>query len=829
MDTNQHYLGPYELQQRLSDTRQYESWKAWDPQHQRQVEITMLHLQAGNAAALMSRFVYETKNLTTLNHPSIAKIYDVQASAAPQRPDLPGEVAQPQAYIVREYIEGMSLADYIEATARVGDFPAPTDIYRILAPASSALDYAHQHGVIHSHLKPAHILFTQSDSPESPQGEIKVVGFGMHNMLSPLTLALEDAAYISPEGAQGQTVNTRSDIYSLGVILYELCTGTLPFQGETTSEMLMQHMHAEPMSPALINTRMVPGMTAIILRCLAKDPSARFPTGAALTAALSRVANAPGKSRVGQSGAASSGNRLTPWFTPAQVSIDETYLSPQRSQGLTGSAASNVDAGANVSGAYPIADVPTSLSSAPTSAAPAVTPDGGHTPTHADAVMHSPRSAPDLLAAMETQRLHPVSPASQPAPPVSPPHVAPYPVRRDGFWRTSRGKKLTILLSALLCLAVIGASLVAFFASRYNGLAASSPSGHAFFVSSGLLDPGNPKGIVDGLQIDLTGVPVPDSGKSYYAWLLGDTDTNVTVPPIALGSLSLVSGHASMAYSSPQNDNLLSHYSRFLVTEEDAAAPPTNPSLDPATWRYGAVFSRVPSPEDTQNHFSLLDHLRHLLAQDPKLAKVGLTGGLDIWLFRNSLKVLEWTGSARDAYNSGDTGLMQRQAVRILDYLDGTQYVQTENIPSTLSPILVDPKIARVALLEVSQSEEPPGYLKHIGNHLREITNSPNVSVSQKQLAREINLAIDNVQAWYLGVHDDAAKLIHMSPAQLRQPGTLDTLNHMFKLANNAFVGETDPGTNKVKEGVSQIHYKAQRLATFDIVACSNQTNQSCV
>ncbi|GCE17877.1 hypothetical protein [Dictyobacter kobayashii] len=226
----------------------------------------------------------------------------------------------------------------------------------------------------------------------------------------------------------------------------------------------------------------------------------------------------------------------------------------------------------------------------------------------------------------------------------------------------------------------------------------------------------------------------------------------------------------------------------------------------------------------------MLDHLRHLLAQDPKLAKVGLTGGLDIWLFRNSLKILEWAGSARDSYNSGNTGLIQRQAVRILDYLDGTQYVQTENIPSDIQPILVDPKIARVALLEVSQSEEPPGYLKHIGNHLREIISSPNVNDSQKKLANEINLAINNVQSWYLGVHDDAAQLIHMSPQQLHQPGTMMTLNHMFKLANNAFVGETDPATNQVKEGVSQIHYEAQRLATFDIMACSNnETSRPCV
>ncbi|HZR44555.1 MAG TPA: hypothetical protein VFB12_30870, partial [Ktedonobacteraceae bacterium] len=250
----------------------------------------------------------------------------------------------------------------------------------------------------------------------------------------------------------------------------------------------------------------------------------------------------------------------------------------------------------------------------------------------------------------------------------------------------------------------------------------------------------------------------------------------------------------------------------------------------PGTWRYYSAFSQTPNPADTTSHYSLLDHLRHLLAQDPKLRAAGLTGGLDIWLFRNTTKILEWSGSARDAYSSQDTGLMRRQVVRILDYLDGSQYIGTENIPSDLPSIEVDQTIARVALLQINPNQDPPGYLWHIGLHLRELSQSPGVTPDQQRLAIQINNAINNVQTWLQGVHSDAETLIHMTPDQLKQPQALTVLNHMFTLANYAFVGQTDPNTNLVKEGVSQIHYNDQRLATFDITACtSGNARNPCV
>ncbi len=270
----------------------------------------------------------------------------------------------------------------------------------------------------------------------------------------------------------------------------------------------------------------------------------------------------------------------------------------------------------------------------------------------------------------------------------------------------------------------------------------------------------------------------------------------------------------------------------MLVTQEDSSSQPVNPSPDAATWSYSAVFSHAPNPQDTVNHFSLLNHLRHLLSQDPKLAKVNLVGGLDSWLYRNTLKILEWTGSARDlALANGDTGLLRRQLVRILDYLDSSEFVQTENLPPDLAstPVLADATIARVGLLEISPSQQPPGYLKHIGTHLTDLTQAPGITPEQKQLASETDNAINNVQVWLAAVRTDAVQLIHMPADQLVQPGTVPIFNDMFAQANNAFIGRTDPHTGQVKEGVSQIYYNIQRLATFDITACAeSKTGNVC-
>jgi hypothetical protein len=373
------------------------------------------------------------------------------------------------------------------------------------------------------------------------------------------------------------------------------------------------------------------------------------------------------------------------------------------------------------------------------------------------------------------------------------------------------------IFAALIIL--LGGGIAVFL--KLNQKATSAPQstivGHAFFISSGLLNVDSNAGIADQLQVSLQNIQPPAPGKSYYAWLLSDNKAQAL--PILLGTLPVQNGQATLTYlGDSHHTDILANYSRFLVTEEDATTPPVNYTLDKTAWIFGAAFSEVPNPKDTVSHFSLFDHLRHLLAQDPKLQEAGLVGGLDIWLFRNTEKLLEWSGSARDSTN---TALMQRQLVRILDYLDGSQFIGTEKLPAGMAPIEVNTTIARVGLLEIDPTQNPPGYLKHIGTHLREITQSPGINADQQALAIRINDAIDNVQFWLTNVHTDAETLLQMPRAQLLQPAAAKIFDDLFTQANYAFIGQTDPNTLQIKEGIAQIHYNIQRLATFAIQPCT--------
>jgi len=339
--------------------------------------------------------------------------------------------------------------------------------------------------------------------------------------------------------------------------------------------------------------------------------------------------------------------------------------------------------------------------------------------------------------------------------------------------------------------------------------------GHIFFGSSGQVQASTSQGITDEIDLDLANIPAPATGKSYYAWLFNADATEGKT--FLLGTLAINHGTVHFHYAGDAtHTNLLEVTNRLLITEETTTPTPDLPSLDTSTWRYVAQIPQTPNPQDTVHHFSLLSHLRHLLASDPMLGEVGLPGGLDIWLFRNTQKIFEWAGSARDDWTPAGLGILRRQSIRILDYLDGANYVQ-QDVPLD-TPMLVDAHIARVGLLEFDvQNQEPPGYLYHIGLHLHGLATSPGATTKQKQLAIQIDTALSQVQALLGQIRQDAKQLVMMTDAQLLQPSTLSLLDAMVKQAQDMFVGQFDPSTGEIANGITQIHYAIQRLATLDV------------
>ena len=773
MSTEPQRLGKYELQERLGRGGMAEVWKAFDPQLQRHVALKVLHADLQNDPEFVTRFEREARIIAGLHHPNIVQLHDFQVSRT-------AKSHVTTAYMVMDYIEGPTLADHIAHTSGQRQFPPATEIVHLFTAIGLAVDYAHQKGMIHRDLKPANILLDQRNTTRSPIGEPILTDFGMVKLLGASTGLLSSSwvgtpLYVAPEQAQGYPGNERSDIYALGVILYEICTGVLPFQGQSAPDILKQHINMQPPSPALINPHVSPALAMVILRCLAKDPAARFPSASALAAALASAFNLPLPDRLpSQPGfLLDEGNEPT-LYRPRKPSASSSPLAP-------------------------------SVLSASGSEAPPLMPSTPATPSVSQRLQTSEQVGVPLTNIVQSAGT-PLAPSSA----------------QSATRKRRRGLVITLLV--LLILVLLGSALGSAFWLTHQGnttpvpAASSQVVGSAFFVSSGQLNEGNSQGINDELQINLQNIPEPAAGQSYYAWLLGDL-SQPAIPPLLLGMLPVKHG-GGVQFLYPgdqQHSNLIATYSRLLVTEQDATTAPLPPSTDHRPWRYYAELPQTPDPADTTHHFSALDHLRHLLNEDPTIESVGVHGGLNIWLFRNTGKILEWAGSARDYWGEVNSiTLMRNQFIRILDYLDGASNVRTD-VP-TGTPMLVG---APVALLGPDtpgvQSQTSTDYLHETSKNLNAIALAPGTTPKVRQLAAQINIVVNKVRKYLENVRQDAKELLSMTNTQLLTQESLSMLDDMVTQAFYAYAGQLDPSTNKVQEGVSQINYDVIRLATFDI------------
>jgi hypothetical protein len=378
-----------------------------------------------------------------------------------------------------------------------------------------------------------------------------------------------------------------------------------------------------------------------------------------------------------------------------------------------------------------------------------------------------------------------------------------------------RNNRLVVLIAALLLLLLLGSGLGTFYLLSHQAappLFTTNPIvGHAFFISSGEFIENSSQGFNDQLQINLSNIPNPAPGKSYYAWLLGDKNQS-NAQAILLGKLSVDHGNVHFPYRGNQNHtNLFKFASRILITEENANIKPANPSPDKRTWRYNAEISQTLDPKDTAHHLSMLDHLRDLLAEDTPASGIVIYGGLDTQLLRQTEKILEWAGSARDEKKS--IPLMRNQFIRILDYLDGDANVQAD-VP-TGTPMLVRAPFA--ILGPDTSSTQNIDYLDEITAHLNTIARLPGGTPDKLKLIAEIRTALGNMKKWLEQVRQDVKQLINMTGAQLLQSATLSILDNMYSQAFYAYIGRLNPSTDEEQPGVIQMYYYTEHLATFDI------------
>lgn len=317
-------IGQYELQEQLGHGNVAEVWKAFDVQLHRFVAIKLLHANLQEDATFVTRFEREARLIAALHHPNIVHVHDFQT--------VSDDANGPTAYMVMEYIEGQTLARYIESTSKVGNIPHPTVIVEFFTSICLAVHYAHQNGMIHRDLKPANILLDTHNTRNNPVGEPILTDFGVAKVLGVMAgtftnTQLGAPLYISPEQANGYAGDERSDIYSLGVILYEITTGKLPFQGDDAIAIMKQHISAVPPAPRLINPNIPPALEGVMLRCLAKDPRARFPDALSLAAAIAEGLGVPIPERLGKSPSPDIINMPT-YLTPPPSSMAPSSLYP---------------------------------------------------------------------------------------------------------------------------------------------------------------------------------------------------------------------------------------------------------------------------------------------------------------------------------------------------------------------------------------------------------------------------------------------------------------------------------------------------------------------
>jgi eukaryotic-like serine/threonine-protein kinase len=275
MTTPQHLSDRYEIGEILGFGGMSEVHLARDQRLHRDVAIKVLRADLARDPSFYLRFRREAQNAAALNHPAIVAVYDTGEAETPTGP-LP--------YIVMEYVDGVTLRDIVHTE---GPMPYKRAL-EVIADACQALNFSHQHGIIHRDVKPANIMISKT-------GAVKVMDFGIARALSDANSVTQTAAvigtaqYLSPEQARGEKVDARSDVYSLGCVLYEILTGEPPFVGDSPVAVAYQHVREDPVPPSQRHDDISPELDAVVLKALAKNPDNRYQTAAEMRSDLVRV------------------------------------------------------------------------------------------------------------------------------------------------------------------------------------------------------------------------------------------------------------------------------------------------------------------------------------------------------------------------------------------------------------------------------------------------------------------------------------------------------------------------------------------------------------
>ncbi|MGW7301329.1 protein kinase domain-containing protein [Streptomyces sp. NPDC054829] len=274
--------GRYQLRDLLGEGGMASVHLAYDAVLDRQVAVKTLHTELGREQAFRERFRREAQAVAKLTHTNIVSVFDTGE-------DVVDGMTTP--YIVMEYVEGRPLGSVLDEDIRqYGAMPADKAL-KITADVLAALEISHEMGLVHRDIKPGNVMMTK-------RGVVKVMDFGiaraMQSGVTSMTqtgMVVGTPQYLSPEQALGRGVDARSDLYSVGIMLFQLVTGRLPFDADSPLAIAYAHVQEEPVAPSSVNRSLPPAVDALIARALRKNPNERFPNAEAMRDECLRVAS----------------------------------------------------------------------------------------------------------------------------------------------------------------------------------------------------------------------------------------------------------------------------------------------------------------------------------------------------------------------------------------------------------------------------------------------------------------------------------------------------------------------------------------------------------
>ena len=267
--------GRYELEEIIGTGGMSVVYRAWDLKYDREVAVKVLRTELNEDADFVRRFNGEAQAASKMSHPNIVSMYDVGQDEGTR-------------YIVMEYVRGVTLKDIIRQQGKIKPQRAVQIAQKILA----AIDHAHKNGIVHRDIKPQNILMDR-------EGNVKVADFGIARAVNSATgtvaggNVMGSVHYFSPEQANGLVADEKSDLYSVGVVIYEMLTGQVPFDGETGVAVALKHINEAPKAPSKINSDITIGMEEVVLKAIEKEPARRYQSAQEFATDLRRALKMP--------------------------------------------------------------------------------------------------------------------------------------------------------------------------------------------------------------------------------------------------------------------------------------------------------------------------------------------------------------------------------------------------------------------------------------------------------------------------------------------------------------------------------------------------------